>query len=159
MSNSEELKKVVDKILEKNSASLRSLIETVVQGIAGKFLAVGLIDRKVDDSMRVLGIPDSTHAATLLSKCTATLLENPGKNFPEFIKVLKEHTILERLASEMESEFKEAARESYNALVVTCLAIAFIYTLEITLLYAHLSVYWANSPVRVRGSPILYIKY
>ena len=127
MSHSEELTSVVKKILEKNNAKLKGLIGTAVQGISGEFLAVGLIDKEVDDSMRVLGTPDSTLAGTLLSKCNQTLLANPGEDFPKFIQVLKKHTILERLALEMESEFGQAARESYNVLVVTCLAIASPY--------------------------------
>ena len=127
MSHLEELTSVVDKILLKNNDKLKGLIGTAVQDIAGEFLTVGLIDRAVDERMRKSGTTGSELAGTLLNDCTKVILANTRENFPKFVKVLKKHPILEQLASEMESEFKQAGRESYNALVVTCLAVAFLY--------------------------------
>ena len=71
MSDSEELKGVVERLLLVNNVELTDLIQTVslFQRIAGEFLAARLIEKKVVDSLLVTGIDHFTLAAKLFDTC------------------------------------------------------------------------------------------
>ena len=112
MSNSEELKCVVECLLRENNVKLKDFIQTVMQRIAGEFWAAGLIEKDVDDSVHVTGVSNFTLAAKLFNACQQSLVLSPGKNFPKFIEVLKGYETIKPLAAVMESEFEQAC-ESY----------------------------------------------
>ena len=128
MSDSEELKRVVERLLLKNNVKLKDLIQNVSQRIAGKFLEVGLIEKEVADSMLVTGVDHFTLAAKLVNACQTSLVLYPGKNFPKFVNVLKGYETMKQLAMEMESEFEQAREWYFNALVATHLASLFKIT-------------------------------
>ena len=125
MSDSEELKSVVERLLRENNVKLKELIQTVLQRIAGEFWAAGLIEKDVEESVHVTGVDKFTLAARLFNACRKSLVLYPGENFLKFIGILKAYETIKLLAEEMESEF-EHTRESYvpvyNALAVTHLA-------------------------------------
>ena len=112
MSESEELKRVVERLLRENNVKLKDLIQNVLQRIAGELWAAGLIEKEVEDSVHVTGVEQFTLAAKLVNSCQTSLVLYPGENFPKFIVVLKGYQTMKPLAAEMESEF-EQAREWY----------------------------------------------
>ena len=112
MSDSEELKSVVERLLRENNVKIKDLIQTKLQRIAGEFWAAELIDKDVELSMHVTGVDNFTLAAELFNACQKPLVLYPAQNFPKFIKILKGYETIKPLAAEMESEF-EQARESY----------------------------------------------
>ena len=117
MSDSEELKRVVEHLLRENNVKLKDLFQHVLPRIAGELWAARLIEKYIADSVRVQGVDHITLAAKLFDACYTSLLQYPAVKFPQFIEVLKGYETMKPLAEEMESEF-EQARESYiNALV------------------------------------------
>ena len=113
MSGSEELKKVVKRLLQKNNVELKDFIKVPLLRIAGDFLAAGLITTDVESSLHVQGVDRFELAAKLMNACQPSLEQYPEKNFPKFIAVLKKYETMEQLAKEMETEF-EQARELYD---------------------------------------------
>ena len=111
MSDSEQLKRVVERLLDDNNVKLKDLTQTVLHRIAGEFRAAGLIAKEVEESMLVPGLDPFTLATKLVNACQTSLVQYPEENFSRFIAILKGHEIMKQLAAEMESEFKQA-RES-----------------------------------------------
>ena len=111
MSDSEELKRVVKRLLDKNNVKLKESIQNVLHKIAGEFRAAGLIEKEVEESMLVTGVDNFTLATKLVNACQTSLVQYPVENFSKFTKILKGHETMKPLAAEMESEF-EQARES-----------------------------------------------
>ena len=107
MSDSEELKSVVKRVLRESNVELKDLIKTVLQRIAGEFWAAGLIEQDVEESVHVTGVDNFTLAAKLFNACQKSLVMYPGENFPKFIKILKGYKTIESLVVKMESEFEK----------------------------------------------------
>ena len=125
MSDSEELKRVVERLLRENNIKLKDLIQTVLQRIAGEFWAAGLIEKEVVDSMLVTGIDHFTLAAKLFNACQKSLVQYPEKNFFKFSEVLKRYDTMKQLAADMKSEFDQARESYFNALIAMYLASLF----------------------------------
>ena len=83
MSDSEELKRVLERLLHVNNVKLKDLFQTVLQRIAGEFLAVGLIKKDVEDSMLVLAVTEFTLAPKLFNACQKLLVLSPESSSPE----------------------------------------------------------------------------
>ena len=122
MSDSEELKTVVKRLLRENNVELKGLFQNVLKTIAGEFWAVELIEKEVVDSMLITGVDNSTSAAKLFDACYTLLVQSPEEKFPKFIKVLKKYETMKQLVQDMESEFEQARESYFNALVTTHLA-------------------------------------
>ena len=122
MSDSVELKTVVERLLRENNVKLKRLFQSVLQTIAGEFWAAGLIEQEVADSMLVLGVAEFTLATRLFNACQTSLVVHPGKKFLKFIEVLKGYDTMKLLAKEMESEFEQARESYFNDLAATHLA-------------------------------------
>ena len=116
MTDLEESKKVVQRLLDKNNVKLKDLTQNVLHRIAGQFRAAGLIAKDVEESMLVMGVDPFTLATKLVNACETSLVEYPEENFSKFTEILKGHETMKPLAAEMESEFKQA-RKSSNTLV------------------------------------------
>ena len=112
MSDSEDLNRVVERLLNDNNVKLKDLVQTVLPRIAGEFRAAGLIEKEVEDAMLVTGVDYFTLAARLVNACQPSLVQNPEEQFPKFLAILKGHETMKPLAAEMESKF-EQARESF----------------------------------------------
>ena len=104
MSDSEELTRVVKRLLDDNNVKLKDLTKTVLQRIAGEFRAAGLITKDVEESMLVTGVDTFSLATQLVNACQTSLVLYPGEKFPIFIKILKEYKTMNPLATKMESE-------------------------------------------------------
>ena len=113
MSDSEEPKRFVARLLRENNAELNEFIKGVLHRIAGDFWAAGLVTKDVADGMLVTGVDTFPLAAKLMNACHPSLEQYPEEKFPKFIAVLKKYETMKQLAERMESEFKEA-RKSYN---------------------------------------------
>ena len=136
MSGSEELKRVLERLLRENNVKLKELFQTVLQRIAGEFRAAGLIEKDVEESMFVLGVDHFTLAARLFIACQSSLVLFPEAAFPKFIAVLKGYYTMKQLAEEMESEFENARESYFNGLFATHLASFCTYSKpKIALLY------------------------
>ena len=118
MSDSEDLKSVVERLLRKNNVKLKDLIQTVLKRIAGELWAAELIEQNVEESVHASGVDNFTLAAKLFNACQKPLVLYPGENFPKFIGVLKGYETIKPLAAEMESEFEQARESYFNASVV-----------------------------------------
>ena len=112
MADSEELKRVLERLLRENNVKLKDSFQTVLQRIGGEFWAAGLIAQAVADRMLVFGETKFALATELFNACQTSLVQYPGEKFPKFIEVLKGYDTTKQLAEEMESEF-EQAREAY----------------------------------------------
>ena len=112
MSDSEELKGVIERLLRENRLALKGLFEFVLPSLAGELWAAGLIEKDVADIVGLSIVNHIMRTAKLFDACQTSLVLHPGKNFPKFIEVLKRFVIIKQLAEKMESEF-EQARESY----------------------------------------------
>ena len=122
MANSEEPNEVVARLLRENNVKLNDLLKGVLLRIAGDFWAAGLITKETVDSMHVTGGVDTySLAMKLMDACQPSLEQQPEKNFPKFIQVLKNYETMKQLAKKMETEF-EQARELFNILLVIRLA-------------------------------------
>ena len=109
MSDSENLKRVVDDLLRENNVKLKRLFQNVLQTIAGEFWAAGLIEREVVNSMLVMGVDSSIPAAKLFDACYTLLVQSPREHFPKFIGVLKGYETTKQLTADMESVFEQAS--------------------------------------------------
>ena len=118
MSDSEELKSVVERLLRENNVKLKELIQNVLHRIAGEFLEAELIEQDVEESVLVTEV-DFKLAAKLFSALRTSLIVYPGENFPKFIKILKGYNTIKPLAEKMESEFEQAGESYFNTLVAT----------------------------------------
>ena len=108
MSDSEEPKKVVARLLRENNVELKDFVKADLPRIAGEFWAKGLIAQGMVDKMSVAGVDKFQLAADLINACQPSLELNPEDNFPKFIAVLKNYENMIQLAENMESEFKQA---------------------------------------------------
>ena len=117
MSDSEELKGVVERLLQENRVALKGLFEFVLPTIPGELWAAGLIEKYVADSVPITIGDHVTRAAELFDACRTSLVQYPGKNFPKFIEVLKRFVTIKQLAEKMESEFEQARESYFNGLV------------------------------------------
>ena len=113
MSDPEQPKRFVARLLRENNVELNELIKGVLHRIAGDFWAAGLVTKHVADGMHVTGVDHFELAGKLMNACQPSLEQYPEEKFPKFIAVLKKYETMKQLAEKMESEFKEA-RKSYN---------------------------------------------
>ena len=119
MSDSEELKRVVERLLRENNVKLKDLFQHVLPSIAGELWATRLIEKYVADGVRVAGVEHVTLAAKLFDACYTSLVQYPAVKFPQFIEVLKGYETMKQLAEEMESDFEQASESYFNTLVTT----------------------------------------
>ena len=133
MSDSEELKRVVERLLRENNVMLKEMLSfhCVLSRIAAEFWAARLIDKEVADEMLVTGVDRFMLAAKLFNACRTSLVQHPSENFPKFIEVLKKSSTMRMLAEEMESEFEQARESYFNGLVATHLVTFFKHTYTI----------------------------
>ena len=117
MSDSKELKGVVERILQENRVALKGLFEFVLPSLAGQLWAAGLIEKHVADIVGVSIVDHIMRTAKLFDACQTSLVQYPGKNFPKFIEVLKRFVTIKQLAEKMESEFEQARESNFNDLV------------------------------------------
>ena len=117
MATSGNLKKEVERILQKYSIKLTEFMEGNLVTTAGNLHAKGLVGRDTVDRMRTIGVGRSDLALELLAVCRPSLVHYPGKKFPVFIAALKECVTMVPLAEEMEDDFKTASMSQY---ISTC---------------------------------------
>ena len=132
MSNSQELKTVVERLLCENNVKLKDFFQHVLPTIAGKFWAARLIEKYVADSVHVTGVDHMTLAAKLFDACYTSLVQYPEEKYPQFIEILKGYETMKQLAEKMESEFEQARESYFNGLVETHLASLFKRAYSIT---------------------------
>ena len=114
MPESEELKKAVKRILSKHNVALKEDIRHNLPRVAGDFRAQGLIEQDMVDAVSdVVGIAPFPLAAKVVNACQTMLGSYPQEKFPGFIAGLKNYDTTERLAEEMEAEFKKAGMSWY----------------------------------------------
>ena len=74
MTDSEELKRVVERLLRESNVKLTDSIQNVLQRIAREFWAAGLIAKETADNMHVTGVGDFSLASKLLNACHSSLV-------------------------------------------------------------------------------------
>ena len=111
MSDSKELRRVVEHLLRRNNVRLKDSFQNVLEGVTDQFYAAGLIPKMVVDSTYEVEVDNYTLASRLLNACHPLLVQYPEDKFLKFIQLLKGYETMKQLATEMEFEF-EQARES-----------------------------------------------
>ena len=113
MAKSGDLQLVVERILRNNNVRLKESMSKDLSRIAAHLRAEGLIEKAAEDRMSVIGIAPFELATVLMDACQPSLVFWPEQKFPRFIAVLKKFVTMEKLAIEMEQEFKEASMSWY----------------------------------------------
>ena len=122
------LQKEVERILQENNVTLTDFMKGDLARIAGSLRAEGLVELATVDKMRMIGVDSFALAAELLTACRPSLVQYPEENLPKFIAVLKQCVTMEKLAEELEDEFKKASMSWY---ILTLVASQYCYLLDV----------------------------
>ena len=91
MSESEKLKKAVERILRTHNVDLKDFVKHDLQKIDGGFHAPRIITQTTLDEMSVEGVSAFNLASKLVNACQPSLMRHPEEKFPGFIGVLKNY--------------------------------------------------------------------